>query len=141
MDWFQGEVIPYKNELRKVERVSLASRNPMNYAIQGIISFNDRPLRVCIQFGFICLGLAILYLAFELLKYIFAPGDYVSGYFTTIAAIILFSGVQLIFIGILGEYIGKIYYEVKRRPHFIIEDTNIEKAKEDSIVSDKEDRR
>ncbi|WP_222702908.1 hypothetical protein [Fusobacterium vincentii] len=56
-----------------------------------------------------------------------------SGYFTTIAAIILFSGVQLIFIGILGEYIGKIYYEVKRRPHFIIEDTNIEKAKEDSI--------
>ena len=105
----------------------------MNYAIQGIISFNDRPLRVCIQFGFICLGLAILYLAFELMKYFFAPGDYVSGYFTTIAAIILFSGVQLIFIGILGEYIGKIYYEVKRRPHFIIEDTNIEKAKEDSI--------
>ena len=46
----------------------------MNYAIQGIISFNDRPLRVCIQFGFICLGLAILYLAFELMKYIFAPG-------------------------------------------------------------------
>ena len=45
----------------------------------------------------------------------------------------IFSGVQLIFIGILGEYIGKIYYEVKRRPHFIIEETNIEKAKEDSI--------
>ena len=77
--------------------------------------------------------MAILYLFFELMKYIFSQGDYVSGYFTTIAAIILFSGVQLIFIGILGEYIGKIYYEVKRRPHFIIEDTNIEKAKEDSI--------
>ena len=56
-----------------------------------------------------------------------------SGYFTTIAAIILFSGVQLIFIGILGEYIGKIYYEVKRRPHFIIEDTNIKQANENKI--------
>ena len=56
-----------------------------------------------------------------------------SGYFTTIAAIILFSGVQLIFIGILGEYIGKIYYEVKRRPHFIIEDTNIKEANENKI--------
>ena len=75
----------------------------------GIISFNDRPLRVCIQFGFICLGLALLYLVFELMKYIFAAGNYVSGYFTTIAAIILFSGVQLIFIGILGEYIGKSF--------------------------------
>ena len=51
----------------------------------------------------------------------------------TIAAPYLFSGVQLIFIGILGEYIGKIYYEVKRRPHFIIEDTNIEQAKENNI--------
>ena len=63
----------------------------------------------------------------------FAQGNYVSGYFTTIAAIILFSGVQLIFIGILGEYIGKIYYEVKRRPHFIIEDTNIKEANENKI--------
>ena len=70
---------------------------------------------------------------FELMKYILSAGNYVSGYFTTIAAIILFSGVQLIFIGILGEYIGKIYYEVKRRPHFIIEETNIEKAKENHI--------
>ena len=68
-----------------------------------------------------------------MMKYIFAPGNYVSGYFTTIAAIILFSGVQLIFIGILGEYIGKIYYEVKRRPHFIIENTNIKQANENKI--------
>ena len=56
-----------------------------------------------------------------------------SGYFTTIAAIILFSGVQLISIGILGEYIGKIYYEVKRRPHFIVGETNIEKAEKDRV--------
>ena len=76
---------------------------------------------------------AFVYLVFELMKYILSAGNYVSGYFTTIAAIILFSGVQLIFIGILGEYIGKIYYEVKRRPHFIIEETNIEKAKENHI--------
>ena len=125
--------MPEYNRFNKGLYEWIGFKKSMNYAIQGIISFNDRPLRVCIQFGFICLGLAILYLAFELLKYIFAPGDYVSGYFTTIAAIILFSGVQLIFIGILGEYIGKIYYEVKRRPHFIIEDTNNEKSKEDSI--------
>lgn len=130
---FKEKVIPYKNETRKAGKSKFGFKKSMNYAIQGIISFNDRPLRVCIQFGFICLGLALLYLVFELMKYIFAAGNYVSGYFTTIAAIILFSGVQLIFIGILGEYIGKIYYEVKRRPHFIIEETNIEQAKKNHI--------
>lgn len=130
---FKEKVIPYKNETRKAGKSKFGFKKSLNYAIQGIISFNDRPLRVCIQFGFICLGLALLYLVFELIKYIFAAGNYVSGYFTTIAAIILFSGVQLIFIGILGEYIGKIYYEVKRRPHFIIEETNIEQAKKNHI--------
>ena len=130
---FKEKVIPYKNETRKAGKSKFGFKKSLNYAIQGIISFNDRPLRVCIQFGFICLGLALLYLVFELMKYIFASGNYVSGYFTTIAAIILFSGVQLIFIGILGEYIGKIYYEVKRRPHFIIEETNIEQAKKNHI--------
>ena len=130
---FKEKVIPYKNETRKAGKSKFGFKKSLNYAIQGIISFNDRPLRVCIQFGFICLGLALLYLVFELMKYIFAAGNYVSGYFTTIAAIILFSGVQLIFIGILGEYIGKIYYEVKRRPHFIIEETNIEQAKKNHI--------
>ena len=122
---FKEKVIPYKNEIRKAGKSKFGFKKSMNYAIQGIISFNDRPLRVCIQFGFICLGLAILYLAFEMMKYMFAQGNYVSGYFTTIAAIILFSGVQLIFIGILGEYIGKIYYEVKKRPHYLVDQTNM----------------
>jgi Na+/H+ antiporter NhaC len=67
------------------------------------------------------------------IAYFEKPEILVSGYFTTLAAIILFSGVQLISIGVLGEYIGKIYYEVKRRPHYIVDETNIKKAKEDLV--------
>ena len=104
----------------------------MNYAVQGIISFNDRPLRICIQFGFLSMALSLFYIVYEFCKFI-VSSDYTSGYFTTIAAIILFSSVQLIFIGVLGEYIGKIYYEVKQRPHFIIDKTNIARAEEDKI--------
>lgn len=130
---FKEKVIPYKNQVREAGKSKFGFKKSLNYAIQGIISFNDKPLRVCIQFGFFSLGLAFIYLLFEFYQYFANPGHNVSGYFTTIAAIILFSGVQLISIGILGEYIGKIYYEVKRRPHFIVGETNIEKAEKDRV--------
>ena len=126
---FKEKVISYKNEVRQAGKSKFGFKKSMNYAVQGIISFNDRPLRICIQFGFISMALSLLYIIF---KVIFTS-QYTSGYFTTIAAIILFSSVQLIFIGVLGEYIGKIYYEVKNRPHFIVSKSNIKQAEEDKI--------
>ena len=129
---FKEKVIPYKNEVRKAGKSKFGFKKSMNYAFQGIISFNDRPLRICIQFGFVSMALSLLYIVYEFCKFIFSS-DYTSGYFTTIAAIILFSSVQLIFIGVLGEYIGKIYYEVKQRPHFIVAKSNIDQAEKDKI--------
>ena len=79
------------------------------------------------------LDLSVWLCLFFILFMSFFSSDYTSGYFTTIAAIILFSSVQLIFIGVLGEYIGKIYYEVKQRPHFIIAKSNIDQAEKDKI--------
>ncbi|BBA93507.1 glycosyltransferase PgfS [Streptococcus ruminantium] len=130
---FKEKVIPYKNQVRITGKSKFGLKKSFNYAIQGIISFNDKPLRVCVQFGLISLGIALLYLLVELVRYFMYAGHRVSGYFTTIAAIILFSGVQLISIGILGEYIGKIYYEVKQRPHFVVGETNIEAARKDRV--------
>ena len=129
---FKEKVIPYQNEVRKAGKSKFGFKKSMNYAFQGIISFNDRPLRICIQFGFVSMALSLLYIVYEFCKFIFSS-DYTSGYFTTIAAIILFSSVQLIFIGVLGEYIGKIYYEVKQRPHFIVAKSNIDQAEKDKI--------
>ena len=129
---FKEKVIPYKNEVRIAGKSKFGFKKSMNYAFQGIISFNDRPLRICIQFGFVSMALSLLYIVYEFCKFIFSS-DYTSGYFTTIAAIILFSSVQLIFIGVLGEYIGKIYYEVKQRPHFIVAKSNIDHAEKDKI--------
>lgn len=130
---FKEKVIPYQNHVREAGKSKFGFKKSLNYAIQGIISFNDRPLRVCVEFGLFSLGLALLYLLIEFIRHMVDPTHSVSGYFTTIAAIILFSGVQLISIGILGEYIGKIYYEVKRRPHFIVDKTNIEQAEKDRV--------
>lgn len=122
---YKEKIIPYENQVREAGQSKFGFKRSLNYAFQGIISFNDKPLRVCIQFGLFCIALALLYLGSMLILYFLKPELLVSGYFTTLAAIILFSGVQLISIGILGEYIGKIYYEVKKRPHYLIDETNI----------------
>lgn len=123
---YKEKVIPYKNHIREAGESKFGFTKSLNYAFQGIMSFNDRPLRYCLKLGLFSTGLALLYLATELVRYILSPEKVVSGYFTTIAAIILFSGIQLVSIGILGEYIGKIFYEVKGRPHYIVEKTNID---------------
>lgn len=128
---FKEKVIPYHNQVREAGKSKFGFSKSLNYAMQGIISFNDKPLRFCVQLGAFSTSVAILYLLWELVKQLTHPNSSVSGYFTTIAAIILFGGVQLISIGILGEYIGKIYYEVKRRPHYIVNKSNIDKANEE----------
>ena len=130
---FKEKVIPYQNEVRKAGKSKFGFKKSMNYAFQGIISFNDRPLRICIQFGFVSMALSLLYIVYEFCKFIFFFRLYKWLFLRPIAAIILFSSVQLIFIGVLGEYIGKIYYEVKQRPHFIVAKSNIDQAEKDKI--------
>lgn len=130
---FKEKIIPYHNHVREAGKSKFTFAKSLNYAMQGIISFNDKPLRFCVQLGAFSTTLALLYLIWELIKRILHPASTVSGYFTTIAAIILFGGVQLISIGILGEYIGKIYYEVKHRPHYIVNKSNIDKANKERL--------
>ena len=65
------------------------------------------------------------------IKYLIDSTTLVSGYFTTIFAVVLLGGIQLISIGVLGEYIGKIYYEVKKRPHYLVDQTNFEEEKDE----------
>ncbi|WP_124059089.1 glycosyltransferase PgfS [Vaginisenegalia massiliensis] len=127
---FKEKTIEYQNQLRQAGTTKFNFKSSMNYAIQGITSFNDRPLRLCVNVGLGCLALAALYVIWQFFAYILHPEDAVSGYFTTIFAVVLFGGIQLISIGVLGEYIGKIYYEVKQRPHYIIEQTNIKSDQE-----------
>lgn len=126
---FNETVIEYDNIIREegASRWSFASL--LNYGIDGVISFNNKPLRIAIYLGLAVTILDILYVLF-MLGQIILRGIDVPGYFTTIAAILLIGGLQLFFMGIVGEYIGRIYYEVKRRPHYIVAKTaNFEKEK------------
>lgn len=92
-------------------------------AIEGITSFTTSPLRISSIFGFIVSILAFIYMAFFLIKtWIF--GDPVQGFPTLITVILFLGGVQLIAIGILGEYIARIFNETKNRPTYIIREHN-----------------
>jgi len=117
---FPRATIDYRNQARQGGGESKWSmRRLLNYGMDGIMSFNNAPLRVALYLGMAITTLALLYVVILLVNAA-VGGVEVPGYITQITAIIGLGGVQLLFLGVIGEYVGRIYYEVKGRPHFIV---------------------
>jgi len=90
-----------------------------NLAIDGITSYTTAPLRISTIMGLIVSFLTIIYLIYVFIKTIFI-GETVQGYPTIIIIMLFLGGVQLLSLGIIGEYLGRIFYETKNRPAYII---------------------
>lgn len=116
---FPTAEITYQNVQREGGETSWSTRKLFNYAIDSVLSFNSRPLRAVIWLGGVVFALGVVYFIYLFISWLI-NGVSAPGYITTIAAIIAFGGVQLASIGIIGEYVGRIYTEVKRRPHYIV---------------------
>lgn len=125
---FRQTYIEYDNKKRFFDESHWSFRRLLSYGIDGIISFNMQPLRMCVYLGGVLLTISIVYLLYLFIQ-ILIYGIDVPGYFTTITLISVLGGVQLISLGIIGEYVGRIYAEVKKRPLYIVDQTNI-KAEE-----------
>ena len=97
----------------------------LNYAIEGIIGFSTRPLRYSIYMGSITAVAAVLYLFWVIFEKLCFGID-VPGYATTLCAVLFLGGIIELSVGILGEYIGRIYVETKRRPIYIASETNLD---------------
>ncbi|MFD1029988.1 glycosyltransferase family 2 protein [Metaplanococcus flavidus] len=121
--------ICYDNVLREGGSSKWSFASLINYGIDGIISFNTKPLRICFYTGFIVLFLSLAYIAYTFYE-ISQRGVTAPGYFTTITAILVLGGIQLISLGVLGEYIGRIYNETKRRPNFLVDISNVDEYDE-----------
>lgn len=121
---FRCTTIDYENVQRAAGETKWSLKALFKYAADGIMSFNDKPLRISFYMGFFIMLLGLIYIIYSLLR-IMVVGIEDPGYFTIISAVLLMGGVQLVSIGVLGEYIGKIYYEVKGRPHFLIQESNL----------------
>ncbi len=109
--------IEYDRQERFKGRAKYTFLKLLRLALDGILSFSDIPLRISAIFGFIISGVSILLIISLFIKRLPVPGT------TLIAVLVLFiGGVQLITIGILGEYMGRIYEESKKRPSFLIKE-------------------
>jgi len=116
--------VEYDRDERHYGTTKYPLRKMLKFAIDGITSFSDVPLRFASLLGFTVSTAAFVYALVVIFFKIFHLGtpEYTRGWASTMVAILFLGGVQLIGIGILGEYIGRIYEEVKARPLYLISD-------------------
>ena len=116
---FKIKYIEIENIERKSGKTKWSFRKLFNYAIEGITSFTTAPLKASTLMGFFISIIAIISTIIIILQTLIYGKD-VPGYASIITAILFMGGVQLISIGILSEYISKMYLEIKKRPKYII---------------------
>lgn len=121
LSWAGGRIdmIEYARAERVIGHTKFNTWKLWNLALEGITSFSTFPLRVWTYIGFLVATLSFLYGAWMILDKLIW-GNPVAGYPSLLISILFLGGVQLIGIGVLGEYIGRIYIETKRRPRYIV---------------------
>jgi glycosyltransferase involved in cell wall biosynthesis len=116
---FPSTPVYYRRDPRAAGTTSWNYWNLWNFALEGITSFTVAPLKVATYLGLGVATLALLYAAFVVWKAVMFS-DPVQGYPSLMAAMLFLGGVQLISIGLLGEYVGRIFNEVKQRPLYLL---------------------
>jgi glycosyltransferase involved in cell wall biosynthesis len=116
---FKQVGVPYKRAARFAGVTKYPFRKMLRLALNAITSFSHAPLQLATYLGFITAGIAMIFIPFVIIERLVGLQQF-SGQATTLVMVLFLGGVQLICTGILGEYIGRIYDEVKGRPLYII---------------------
>lgn len=118
---FNTEYIPYTVEERESGESKWGFKKLLKYAFEGIVSFTTFPLKLSAYVGFLSSIISIIYLIVVVVQKL-AFGIDVPGYATIVVLVLLLGGLQLFSLGILGEYLSKIYVQVKNRPVYILKE-------------------
>ena len=118
---FNTEYIAYEAEAREYGESKWSFLKLFKYAIDGIVAFSTLPLRLSTATGFITASISIIYLIVVVLQKLIQGID-VPGYATIIVLILFLGGMQLFCLGILGEYMAKVYVQTKNRPLYILKE-------------------
>ncbi len=116
---FNSTALDYQPLPRADGRSNFGLRGSLSLALTGILAFSIAPLRALTMVGLVLSAVALSYGAWVVGEY-FISGIAVPGYATIVVGMMFFSGIQLLSIGVLAEYVGRIYEEVKRRPPYLI---------------------
>ena len=116
---FRQTAIPYDRPERFAGETKYPLGKMVRYALDGILSFSIKPLQLAIALGLIAAGLAVAGIVYALVLRLFTS-VWVEGWTALFIAVLFLGGVQLVALGIIGEYIGRIYGEVQRRPLYVL---------------------
>lgn len=118
---FRQIAVPYRRDARYAGESKYPLFKMLRFASDAVFSFSFTPLRLAIWTGFLAIFLALAGIAWAVvLRFFFDPSHWVRGWASLFVAILFMGGVQLISLGIIGEYVGRIYGEVKQRPLYFV---------------------
>lgn len=128
---FNQKGIEYEREERRAGKSKYSAKKLINLALNGLFNFSDYPIKLISRFALFIISSAFLYFIWVVIKK-YAFGNVPDGFTALLFMIILFGGLQLLAIGILGQYIIRVFFQVKNRPNYIVKD-KIFDAKSGSI--------
>ena len=123
---FRTYWLSYENTPRVAGETKWHFWGLVRYAIDGIVNFSQVPLSIASLFGVLMTGVSFLMLLIIVARKLCVSGSSIDGWASMICVIIFIGGIQLFCLGIMGQYIAKIYMETKHRPHYIAAESNIE---------------
>ena len=133
---FKTEYISFENRERSAGETSWSFWKLFNYSIDGIVNFSDAPLNIASFVGAFSCFAAVIAMIFIIIRALIF-GDPTSGWPSMVTIILFIGGVQLLCIGIIGKYIGKIFMETKKRPVYIVKETEKKGSSSKRVGEDK----
>ena len=133
---FTQTAIPYKRDARHAGETKYPVRKMLRFSLDAIASFSHTPLQIATYLGFLFAGVA--FIAIPVVIGLKLTGGYLPGFGTVTILILLVGGLQLIALGLIGEYVGRIYDEVKHRPLYIVREQRNEPVVPPDLVGDGE---
>jgi polyisoprenyl-phosphate glycosyltransferase len=118
---FRTKAIEYTPSARHSGKTKYTFLKMFNFALNGITSFSVKPLRLSIVIGFILAFMSFVYAIYAVVASVFL-NQTIVGWTSLIFSILFIGGIQLIFLGIIGEYVGKIFIEIKQRPVYLVKE-------------------
>lgn len=120
---FNQKSIPYTPNARSAGETKYSKKALLRLALKGITSFSTKPLNIAIYLGFIFSLLSLLYIPYVIIS--IANHWAISGWASLIVTVAFLGGLQLMILGIIGLYLGKLFMQSKQRPHYIIKQSNV----------------